>query len=268
VVSNARPSNVTNARVQDALPVPLASFTWTCTASGAGAGCGTPAGTGSIDALVTLPAGTHATFTVSGTVPAGTTGALTNTATVTPPAGVSDPVPGNNSATSSQGPAVADVTIVKSGPVSVEPNGALSYTLVVTNNGPAAANGTVVTDPAVANFTASTVTCGSASGGAVCPVAPTIPQLQAGLVIPVLPSGGMVTLTLSGTAAVSGTITNVATVAPPAGVTDPTPGNNRSTANTPIIPPVAIPTLHPAMLALLAIVLSLLAARSVARLRQ
>jgi hypothetical protein len=33
------------------------------------------AGTGNIDALVTLPAGTSATFTVSGTVPAGPPGA-------------------------------------------------------------------------------------------------------------------------------------------------------------------------------------------------
>src|SRR5262249_8259567 len=82
VVSNAGPSNVSKARVQDTLPAPLGGFGWTCTASGAGAGCGTLAGTGSIDALVTLPAGTHVTFTVSGTVPAATTGALSNTATV------------------------------------------------------------------------------------------------------------------------------------------------------------------------------------------
>ena len=62
-------------------------------------GCGVRdgGGSGDIDALVTLPAGTTSTFTVSGTVPAGTTGALVNTATVTPPAGVTDPVPGNNS---------------------------------------------------------------------------------------------------------------------------------------------------------------------------
>jgi hypothetical protein len=38
---------------------------------------------GDIDALVTLPVGTSATFTVSGTVPTGTVGALINTATVT-----------------------------------------------------------------------------------------------------------------------------------------------------------------------------------------
>src|SRR5207342_67291 len=104
----------------------------------------------------------------------------------------------------------------------------------VSNAGPAAANGAVVTDAAVANFTASAVSCGGESGGAVCPVAPTVAQLQAGLAIPTLPSGGSVTLTLSGTAGVSGAIANVATVAPPAGVSDTVAGNNSSTANTSI----------------------------------
>src|SRR5262249_1045916 len=91
VVTNGGPSDASTARVQDTLPAPLASFAWTCTASGAGANCGSASGTGSIDALVTLPVGTHATFAVSGTVPANTTGPLTNTATVTPPLGVTDP---------------------------------------------------------------------------------------------------------------------------------------------------------------------------------
>jgi uncharacterized repeat protein (TIGR01451 family) len=273
VVNNVGPSNVTNARVQDVLPAPLAGFTWTCTASGVGAECGHASGSGSIDALVTLPDGTSVTFTVSGTVPPGTTAALVNTATVTPPAEVTDPVPGNNSATSSQGATglQADVAIIKSGPGSVGSDGALTYTLVVTNHGPAPADGAVVTDPAVANFNADTVSCGAALGGAVCPAAPTVAQLQAGLVIAVLPSGGSVTLTLSGTAAASGAITNVATVAPPAGVTDPTPDNDSSTADTIIAPgptPAPIPTLNTAMLALLAVALWLLAARALARRRR
>ncbi|MFZ1828568.1 MAG: SdrD B-like domain-containing protein, partial [Candidatus Competibacteraceae bacterium] len=96
VASNAGPDAANNARIQDVLPGPLAAFTWTCTASGGS--CGTASGSGAIDALVSLPNGASATFTVTGTVPAGTTGSLTNTATVTPPAGVTDPAPGNNRA--------------------------------------------------------------------------------------------------------------------------------------------------------------------------
>src|SRR4029077_444938 len=101
VVSNGGPSNVSNARVQDVLPAPRAGFGWTCTASGVGAACGTPSGSGDIDALVTLPVGSSAIFTVSGTVPPGVSGALLNTATVTPPLGVSDPLPGNNTGSDS-----------------------------------------------------------------------------------------------------------------------------------------------------------------------
>jgi len=268
VVTNAGPSNVSNARVQDALPAALAGFTWTCTASGVSASCGTPAGVGNIDALVALPVGASATFTVSGTVPEATAGTLINTVMVTPPAGVTDPVPGNNSATSSVSTMVADVAVVKSGPPSVASNGAVSYTLVVTNNGPTAANGAVVTDPAVANFIAGTVSCGLDTGGAVCPVSPTVAQLQAGLAIPILPSGGSVTLMVSGVAGVSGAIANVATVAPPAAVTDPASGNNRSTANTTIASSVTpIPTLNAATLAWLALLLCLVTALSLGRRR-
>src|SRR5262249_51263741 len=139
VVTNAGPSDVTDAQVQDVLPAPLASFTWNCTPSGTGAACGPPAaGTGNITAPVTLPAGTHATFVVSGTVPSGTIGALTNTATVTPPVGVTDPVPGNNS-TSDNNPVgpQADLTISKVGnPNPYVPGAALTYTIVATNAGP------------------------------------------------------------------------------------------------------------------------------------
>src|SRR5207237_329729 len=73
-----------------------------------------------------------------------------------------------------------------------------------------------------------------ANGGAICPSSPTVAQLQAGLAIPTLPAGGSVTLTVSGTAAINGSISNAATVAPPSGVSDPTTANNSSTADTSI----------------------------------
>jgi len=273
LVSNAGPSNVIDAQVQDVLPAPLAGFSWTCTPNGAGASCATPAGSGNIDAQVTLQAGTSVTFTVSGTVPAGA-GTLINTATVTPPVGITDPVSDNNSATSTLNgtAAQADVAVAKSGPATVVSNGTLSYTLVVTNHGPAAANGAVVTDAAVANFVATTVSCGSQSGGAICPTSPTVAQLQAGLPIPTLPAGGSVTLTVNGTSGVSGAIANAATVTPPAGVTDPVTGNNSSTANTRITSTTSsvapIPALTAITMALLAALLSLATAISLGRRRR
>ena len=137
-VSNVGPSDVANARVQDALPAALAGFTWTCTPTAAGAAAARPSGTGNIDALVSLPAGTHVTFTVSGTVPAGTTGTLLNSATVTPPLGMTDPVPGNNTGTDTNpvGPQ-ADLTISKSStPEPYVPGAPLTYSVVVSNAGP------------------------------------------------------------------------------------------------------------------------------------
>ena len=54
------------------------------------------------------------TYTVSATVSAAASGTLVNTATVTAPGGVTDPNPGNNSATDSDTIASqADLTITK-----------------------------------------------------------------------------------------------------------------------------------------------------------
>lgn len=75
-----------------------------------------------------------------------------------------------------------------------------SYSITVTNNGPDAANGSVLADPAPTNLTCTTASC-TAAGGAVCPVptgAALVAALQgAGATIPTLPNGGSVTVTLT-----------------------------------------------------------------------
>jgi uncharacterized repeat protein (TIGR01451 family) len=113
-----------------------------------------------------------------------------------------------------------NAAISKTGPATVSAGSTLSYSLVTTNSGPADAGGLRVVDPAVANFTAATVTCVTVSGGAQCPGAATltIANLQgAGIALPVLPSGSSVTLSVSGTAGNgSGNITNLASVLAPA----------------------------------------------------
>ena len=68
-----------------------------------------------------------------------------------------------------------------------------TYTVVVSNAGPDAANGAIVTDPAAAGLTKTSVVC-AAAGGATCPASPTVAQVEAGLAIPALPFGGSVTL--------------------------------------------------------------------------
>lgn len=100
---------------------------------------------------------------------------------------------------------VADVSIVKSADANpVVAGGSMSFALVVTNNGPAAANNVVVADtwttqPGL-DCSAGPATC-TASGtpGTQCPAPAgvTPAALQAGLTIPALPSGGVVTLGLT-----------------------------------------------------------------------
>jgi uncharacterized repeat protein (TIGR01451 family) len=138
----------------------LAGFGWAC-AGTPPAICGTANGTGDIDALVTLPAGASATFTVSGTVPAATTGPLNNTATVTPPTGTTDPVPGDNQATDNNpaGPQ-ADLAITKVGtPKPYVPGTPFSYTIVVSNAGPSDVTNARVQDALPAALAGFTWTC-------------------------------------------------------------------------------------------------------------
>jgi uncharacterized repeat protein (TIGR01451 family) len=83
-VSNSGPSDAFGARVSDPLPAGLAGhgFTWTCTAT-AGSSCAA-SGSGAINDVVTIDVGGHLTYAITGTVPPGTRGTLTETATVTP----------------------------------------------------------------------------------------------------------------------------------------------------------------------------------------
>ena len=96
VVSNAGPNAVTGATVTDTSSANLTSVTWTCVGSG-GASC-TASGAGDINDSVNLPVGTSITYAVNATV-VGASGPLVNTATVSSPAGMTDPTPSNNSAT-------------------------------------------------------------------------------------------------------------------------------------------------------------------------
>src|SRR5260221_7136953 len=98
VVSNAGPSNVTGAAVNDTFSANLTGVAWTCAGSG-GASC-TASGAGNIsDSAVNLPVGTSVTYSANATVIAAPSGPLVNTAMIIPPAGITDPAPGNNSAT-------------------------------------------------------------------------------------------------------------------------------------------------------------------------
>ena len=85
IVNNAGPSAVADAGVTDTLPAGLTNATWTCVASGRRSLRRCRPDLGNINTTVDLPAGTSATYTVTGTIDPAFTGVLSNTATVTAP---------------------------------------------------------------------------------------------------------------------------------------------------------------------------------------
>lgn len=98
VITNAGPSNIAGATVTDNFPTSFTGVTFTATQSGGASGFSTN-GSGNINNTVTMPAGSKITYKASGTISASATGSISDMATVTGPAGVSDPSVANNSAT-------------------------------------------------------------------------------------------------------------------------------------------------------------------------
>ncbi|MCA0394867.1 MAG: DUF11 domain-containing protein [Proteobacteria bacterium] len=208
VVRNNGPFGVQNASVSDPLPAGITAATWTCASTSGGAVCGQASGTGAInDAGLDLPVGAVATYTFTFTVPVSFTGPLANTVTVGVPAGYSDPDPSNNVATDTDAQNLsADLGITKtntpaSGSVDLPGDALMSgaqtvYTIVARNDGPAAAHGAILTDPAPQGLTCTAVACTGVAGGAACPVV-SLAALQAGVPIPVFPAGGSVTIELT-----------------------------------------------------------------------
>jgi len=105
VVTNTGPSNVTGATVADTFPVFFTNAMWNASATG-GATNFDVTGTGNINDVVDMPAGSTITYIVTGTVASNATGNLVNTATITvnPQSGLIDPTPGNNTATDTDTP--------------------------------------------------------------------------------------------------------------------------------------------------------------------
>ena len=138
-VSNGGPGAVTGAVVTDNFPAALTGATWSCSITTGTGSCGSPASgnSGNISRSIDLSSGAVATFTATGTVSPSASGNISNTATVTAPAGVIDPNATNNSATSSTLVAAPALTIDKT---SVDTSysavgDVLDYSFKVTNSG-------------------------------------------------------------------------------------------------------------------------------------
>lgn len=175
-----------------------------------------------------LASGQSITMQLSGTIDPAATGSLTNNVTVTAPAGATDTNLSNNTTadTDTLTPQV-DLAVTKTdGQTEAVPGTNVTYTIVVTNNGPSTATGVVINDllPGDISFVSDTLgqgtynsTTGVATVGTIAP-------------------GGLVTLTLTGTidAAETGMISNTATVSSNGTETDTS--NNMATDTDTLTP--------------------------------
>ncbi len=144
----------------------------------------------------------------------------------------------------------ADLSITKSAtPLVVGGDG--SYTLVVTNNGPAPATAVIVTDPLPTTVTATGVTATQGSCSGTTTISCNVGTLAV---------GASATITIAVQATTLGPVTNTATVT--AAETDLVPGDNAATTAGTV--GAAVPALSPGALLLLAL---LVAAVGVTRLR-
>ena len=200
----------------------------------------------SSDGSATLPANstlTNGTGTFSATLRTG--GNQTITATDTGNASIN----GTSNTIVVAAAAQADVGIMKTASGAAFGGESITYTLVVSNAGPATATGVTVTDVLPIGTTlVSSAPPGACSGTAVitCSIA-------------TLASGATSTITLVATTpAAGGPLSNTATVS--AAQTDPNPANNSSTASVTLQAGTSIPTLSMAVLLLLGAMLALIGA--------
>jgi uncharacterized repeat protein (TIGR01451 family) len=243
-VTNAGPSDAVSVTLTDAIPAG-ATFVSATQNSGPAFSC-----TNATCTIASLTAGATATFTFTFMVDATTVAPITNSATVS--STTPDPIPANNgdSVTTAVAPGPTDLRITKSASATTAlPQSNVTYTVVVTNDGPSTAVDTVVTDilPAGTTLISSTATQGSCSGTTTvtCTVGELAPGASATIELLVrVPS-------------TPGTISNTATVTAANAETDP--GDNASTVGVAIANPEAIPTLSTWMLIGLAVMLGVAA---------
>jgi uncharacterized repeat protein (TIGR01451 family) len=139
---------------------------------------------------------------------------------------------------------VADLSISKTnGTTTYTPGSPITYTIVVSNNGPSGVTAATVTDNIPVAITgvswiSTTQGTASVSSGATG----TGNSLSATVNLPA-GAGNTVTFTVSGTvsSSASGDLVNTASVLPPPGTTDPEPGNNKNT-DTDTYSPVIVAT--------------------------
>ncbi|BCW65124.1 SpaA isopeptide-forming pilin-related protein [Arthrobacter sp. StoSoilB22] len=290
VVHNNGPSDAVNAVFTDPLPSSITGATWTCAVTVAGTSnlppagptaCNAPTGTGSISGTVRINVGGTLTYTIKGTVAPGTTGIITNTAKVTPPAqtavpnmpgGGPVPVPGSTTMVPTVDPACPPLpgvgcsatvntpvepqwTIAKSASVGtqpsngqwVKPGDTITYTVTATSNR-GQINNVVLTDNLADVLDQATFVPGSAvlTIGSAAPVAvanPVAPSTTLTTQQFTLPAGQTAVLSYKVTVKADAWSAQLVNVATGAGSVTPV---RCATSTTPLAPECSTTHLTPA----------------------
>jgi uncharacterized repeat protein (TIGR01451 family) len=218
-VSNNGPLSATNVTVTDSLPSQVSFASYTSTQGT----CNQASGTVTCS-VGTLPLGNSTAITLTVNVNPGSSGSISNTASVS--SDTSDPVSTNNSATQTTliG-SVADLSVATTdSPDPVLIGHPLSYTLSAFNSGPSSATGVTLTDhlPSQVSYVGSTASqgsCSQASGVVTCSLGT------------IAPNGSVsVQINTNVTSSLSEVITDTADIT--SSVLDPNPGNNSATETT------------------------------------
>jgi uncharacterized repeat protein (TIGR01451 family) len=227
-IHNAGPSDVVDAEVADTKPTQISSWSWSCGSAPAGYHCdGVSDSATDFSDTVDLPAGATLTYTVTTeTIASDQTGDLDNTVEVTSP--ITAMVSDSDSDTASL---AADLSVTKDDGVTsyVAGESILTYTVTVHNAGPSDVTGAVLTDTRPAQVSGWTWACADGTpagyqcnGGTDEAFTDTVN----------LPSGASIQYTVT-TAKIAadqtGSLTNIAAIAAPAGVTDADNSNNSAT---------------------------------------
>ena len=243
-VANSGPSAAANVTLTDTLS-PNATFVSMTQTSGPVFNCAPPSGGQVVCSIGSLAPAASATFTAVVTANPDASGIVENTATVS--SVTSDPNATDNTATSTAAidPGPTDLSITKTANGGAfGPGSSVTYTIVVTNNGPGVAFGTTVTDvlPPGTAFVSATPTQGSCSGTTtvICTLGTLAPATTATITL-------VVTLP-----ATQGEITNTASVF--AANVDAAATNNVATASLAVVS--TIPSLSEYALMLLAMILA------------
>ncbi len=226
-VTNNGPSNATGVTVVDALPNSL-----TFVSATPSQGSATNTGNNVNVALGNLANGASATVTIRATVNPDATGTISNTATVSGNETETNTANNTDSETTTINRQV-DLRVTKADTVDpVIAGGQLTYTIIVTNDGPSTATNVVMTDPLPAGVV---FVSASSSSGTVANNNGTV-TANIGTLNPGASATVTINATVAGTA--RGTLTNTATVTRTE--TDSNPNNDSATETTQVTPQLDI----------------------------